>query len=100
EDCVNSERFEERVVYVREGAGYRLKCPLDPSLLGPPSSPQTDVTWLKDCHELPPPSQSLPSGLYLDFPTLGSQDMGNYTCVLRNTTTSFTVHLIVRGAFK
>ncbi|KAJ3596907.1 hypothetical protein NHX12_003307 [Muraenolepis orangiensis] len=92
EACVDGERFEERVVYVREKTGYRLKCPLD----------RTDVTWLKNCHELPPLSLSGDSdpspGLFLEFSTLGPKDMGNYTCTVSNTTASFTVHLIVREA--
>ena len=106
---MNSEHFEERVVYVGEGTGYRLKCPLA-AWLGvriPDSQPggqKGAVTWLRDCRELPPPpppGRSDPGpGLFLEFPTLGPEDQGNYTCLLPDSLISFTVHLLVKGEFK
>ncbi|CAL8373435.1 unnamed protein product [Arctogadus glacialis] len=105
--CVNSEHFEERVVYVGEGTGYRLKCPLA-AWLGvriPDSQPggqKGAVTWLRDCRELPPPpppGRSDPGpGPFLEFPTLGPEDQGNYTCLLPDSHISFTVHLLVKEA--
>ena len=90
------------MVYVREGAGYRLRCPLDPD--PQPGGQQGAVTWLRDCHEPPhpfPPGRSDPHpGLFLEFPTLGPEDQGNYTCLVRDTPNSFTVHLLVKGEFK
>ncbi|XP_071376301.1 single Ig IL-1-related receptor [Centroberyx affinis] len=99
--CVDEQRLKEQVVYVGRGAAYRLNCPLAPAL---PQTSQLQLTWLKDCVQLPGPSASpaqapltVEGRAFLDFPSLSFKDQGNYTCVDRgNSTASFTVRLIIK----
>ncbi|XP_056137747.1 single Ig IL-1-related receptor [Lampris incognitus] len=103
QSCVDEGRFKEQVFSVGGGAPYQLSCPLEPALLN--SSPQLQVSWMKDCIQLPRPSPSSPVQIllaaegkaYLEFSRPGFKDQGNYTCVVRdNNTASYTVQLSVK----
>ncbi|XP_068578551.1 single Ig IL-1-related receptor [Cebidichthys violaceus] len=89
QSCVDESRFKEQVLYVgQQGPPYRLKCPLEPQ-----SSLRPQLTWQKDCQQLP----AQVGKAYLEFDKLTLQDQGNYTCMQQsNSTASFTVRLIVK----
>ncbi|XP_037307728.2 single Ig IL-1-related receptor [Pungitius pungitius] len=91
QSCVDESRFEEHVLNVgQQSPPHRLNCPLEPR-----SSLQPELTWQKDCQQL---SAQVGKG-YLEFANLTLQDQGNYTCTQRsNSTTSFTVRLIVKDS--
>ncbi|KAF7658626.1 hypothetical protein LDENG_00009890 [Lucifuga dentata] len=99
QSCVDEGRFKEQVLYVGQGPPYRLYCPLDQP------HPQFQLTWLKDCLQLPGSSLFSPApdliiqegSAFLEFPSLSFMDQGNYTCMDRgNSTASFTVRLTVK----
>lgn len=85
QSCVDEKNLKEQVVYVgQQRPPYELRCPLEP---------QIQLTWLKDCVRLDTQKEKT----YLEFPSVSSEDQGNYTCVNHsNSTTSYTVRLIVK----
>ncbi|XP_026166852.1 single Ig IL-1-related receptor [Mastacembelus armatus] len=87
--CVDESRFKEQVLYAgQQWPPYQLNCSLEPQ-----SSPQIQLTWQKDCQQLP----SLYGRTYLEFSSLSLEDQGNYTCMQQsNSTASFTVRLTVK----
>ncbi|XP_034032212.1 single Ig IL-1-related receptor [Thalassophryne amazonica] len=90
---VDQDRFKEQVLYLGQEPPYRLYCPIES--VWPQSTPQLDIVWLKDSVHL----HNKEGRTYLDLPSLGFEDQGNYTCMEKdNDTTSFTVRLIVREA--
>ncbi|KAM4619408.1 single Ig IL-1-related receptor [Polymixia lowei] len=102
QSCVEEQRFTEQVLYLGEGLPHRLNCPLETLQ----TSRQLQLTWLKDCLQLPGPnSPSSPAQVlltqkgmaFLEFPSLSFKDQGNYTCMVRdNGTVSFTVRLTIK----
>lgn len=92
QSCVDESRFKEHMLNVgQQTPPYRLNCPLEPR-----SPLQPELTWQKDCQQLP---AQVGKG-YLEFANLTLQDQGNYTCTQQsNSTASFTVRLIVKGKY-
>ncbi|XP_035762976.1 single Ig IL-1-related receptor isoform X3 [Neolamprologus brichardi] len=85
--CVDESRFKEQAAFV--GHPYQLQCPLKIVQ----STSQTQLTWQKDCVQLP----TNESKIYLDFNSLSLEDQGNYTCKQQsNSTVTFTVRLLVK----
>nr|XP_040017702.1 single Ig IL-1-related receptor isoform X1 [Gasterosteus aculeatus aculeatus] len=91
QSCVDESRFKEHMLNVgQQTPPYRLNCPLEPR-----SPLQPELTWQKDCQQLP---AQVGKG-YLEFANLTLQDQGNYTCTQQsNSTASFTVRLIVKDS--
>ncbi|XP_072242095.1 single Ig IL-1-related receptor [Leuresthes tenuis] len=90
--CLDESSSMEQVLYVgQQGPPYRLQCPLEP--VQPQSSTQIQLTWQKDCIELP----NQDGKTFLEFASASLEDQGNYTCTRKgNGTVSFTVRLIVK----
>ncbi|KAK2842378.1 hypothetical protein Q5P01_012578 [Channa striata] len=90
--CVDESRYKEQVLSVgQQGPPFHLNCPLQP--LQPQNASQIQLIWQKDCQQI----HSQEGKTYLEFASLGLEDQGNYTCMLKgNSTASFTVHLIVK----
>lgn len=85
---MDESRFKEQAAFV--GHPYQLQCPLKIVQ----STSQTQLTWQKDCVQLP----TNESKIYLDFNSLSLEDQGNYTCKQQsNSTVTFTVRLLVKG---
>ncbi|CAG5957900.1 unnamed protein product, partial [Menidia menidia] len=92
QDCLDESNSTVQVLYVgQQWPPYRLQCPLKP--VQPQSSTQIQLTWQKDCMQLP-----IQRGkAFLEFAMVTLQDGGNYTCMQKgNSTASFTVRLIVK----